>query len=465
MTRSDGNGALWECSAVELARKVRSREASSREIIDAHLERIGSVNPTVNAIIDVLADSARASADAADRAVAAGEHLGPLHGVPVTVKQNIDVAGTATTLGLTAFKDAVAPCDGPPVERLREAGAIVIGRTNLPDVALRWHTDSGLAGATLNPWDPAISPGGSSGGEAVSLATGMSPLGIGTDLGGSLRVPAAACGVVSLKPTWGRVADASVVAPPPTRGIAQMDTTGPLARSVADLRTAFDVLRRPSDRDERYRDVALPDALGSATRFTVVVPDGTHPDVDAAVSATAAMLEASGWTREEVSPPDLGAAFETWLAVIGHDVVELSPILQQVCGDQALQFIELMRAVIPDVDEAAFDGLLRERRPQLVDEWARFQTTIPLVVTPVLTQPTFAAGADLIDPMAVTQSLACIPPVNLLGLPAAVVRAGQAGGLPAGVQLIGPAWREDVCLAAADAIETASGATVPIDPR
>src|SRR5262249_14922149 len=156
MTLADDNAEHWECSAVELARRVRTREASSREIIDAHLERIASVNPKVNAIIEVLADSARESADAADRAVAAGDRVGPLHGVPVTIKQNIDVAGTATTLGLTAFEDALAPSDGPPVERLREAGAIVIGRTNLPDVALRWHTDSGLAGATFNPWNVAI---------------------------------------------------------------------------------------------------------------------------------------------------------------------------------------------------------------------------------------------------------------------------------------------------------------------
>jgi amidase len=464
MARVADTTEIWGCSAVELARKVRTREASSREIVDAHLERIESVNPKVNAIVEVLAHAARSAADAADRAVAAGETLGPLHGVPVTVKQNIDVAGTATTLGLTAFKDAMAPCDGPPVERLREAGAIVIGRTNLPDVALRWHTDSGLAGATLNPWDAAVSPGGSSGGEAASIATGMSPLGIGTDLGGSVRIPAGACGVVSLKPTWGRVADVSVVAPPPTRGIAHVDTTGPLARSVADLRVALDVLRQPSERDSRYREVELAE-LEAPARFVVAIPDGTHPEVRAAVSSAATLLEDGGWTRDDATPPDLAAAFEAWLAVIGHDVVESLPILQQVCGEQALQFLELMVAVIPHVDEPAFDALLGERRPQLVEEWARFQTAVPLVVTPVLTQPTFAAGADLVDPMAVTQSVACIPPVNLLGLPAAVVPAGEAGGLPVGVQLIGPAWHEEVCLAAAGAIEAARGATLPIDPR
>lgn len=463
MTSRDTKTELWARCAVELAGMIRAKEVSSREVIDVHLDRIEDVNPTVNAIVDILASSARAAADRADRAIAAGAPLGPLHGVPVTVKQNVDVAGTATTLGLTAFKDALAPCDGPPVERLREAGAIVIGRTNMPDVALRWHTDSALAGATLNPWDPDISPGGSSGGEAVALATGMSPLGIGTDLGGSVRIPASACGLVSLKPTWGRVADVSVVAPPATRGIAQMDTTGPLARAVADLRVAFDVMRRPSDRDPRYRQAEYGDEL--PTRFSVVVPDGTHPEVAAAVISAAATLEGAGWTREDAAPPDLGAAFETWLALIGHDVAASLPIIQGVCGQQTLQFLDMMMAVIPQVDEATFEALLADRRSQLIDEWARFQVNVPLLLTPVLTQPTYAAGTDLVDPMAVTQSVACIPPVNLLGLPAAVVPGGVAAGLPTGVQLIGPAWREDLCLAAAGAIEAAHPAVVPIDPR
>jgi amidase len=464
MAGNNNRPELWARSAVELARMVRTREVSSREIVESHLARIEAVNPKVNAIVETLASAARASADLADGAVVAGEHLGPLHGVPITVKQNIDVAGTATTLGLTAFTNAVAPCDGPPVERLREAGAIVIGRTNLPDFALRWHTDSGLAGATLNPWGAAVSPGGSSGGEAVSVATGMSPLGIGTDLGGSVRIPAGACGVVSLKPTWGRIADVSVVAPPQTRGIAHMDTTGSLARSVADLRVAFNVLRQPSGRDTRYRDVDIPD-LAFPKRFAVVIPEGTHPEVHASVDSAASALEESGWTRDDAAPPGLDAALDTWLGMIGHDVADSLAALKDLCGDQALQFLDLMLTAIPSVDNAAFEALLGARRSHLIVEWAAFNTNVPLVVTPVLTQPTFAAGADLVDPVAVIQGVACIPPVNLLGLPAAVAPSGEVARLPAGVQLIGPAWREDVCLAAAGVIEAALGVTVPIDPR
>ena len=459
-----GMTELWRLSATELARLIREREASSREVVDAHLDRIDAVNGRVNAIVDVLAEPARAHADAADRAVAAGEPLGPLHGVPVTVKQNIDVAGTATTLGLQVLKDAIAPQDGPPVERLREGGAIVIGRTNLPDVALRWHTDSSLAGATINPWDADASPGGSSGGEGVALATGMSPLGVGTDLGGSVRIPAAACGVVSLKVTWGRVADVSVVAPPPTPAIARVDTTGPMARRVADLRVAFDLLRRPSERDARYRAADLPDRV-DPSKFAVVVPDGTHPDVAAALERAAGALEEAGWTRGDTAPPDLGAALDMWLALIGHDIIESMPVLRQICGEQGLAFLDLMVSALPTIDDETFDAQLNGGRDALIAEWAAFQSSTPLVVAPVMTQPTYAPGADLVDPLSVLASLACVPPLNLLGLPAAVVPVGRSGNRPIGAQLIGPAQREDVCLSAAEVLEAAGSPVVPIDPR
>jgi amidase len=243
-----------------------------------------------------------------------------------------------------------------------------------------------------------------------------------------------------------------------------MDTTGPLARSVADLRVAFDVLSRPSDRDPRYRQVEFP-ARRRPSRFAIAIPDGTHPDVRAAVLSAGAALESAGWVRDDAAPPDLEAPFEAWLAVMGHDVVESLPIVRQVCGEQALRFLDLMVGAIPAVDEAAFEGLLGERRARLAEAWGRFQATVPVVVTPALTQPTFAAGADLVEPMIVAASVRCIPPVNLLGLPAAVVPVGEVGGLPIGVQLIGPAWCEDVCLDAAGAIEAARGTRRPIDPR
>ena len=206
---------LWRKSALELAAMVRGREVISREVVQAHLDRVEAVNPHVNAIVRLLPGQALAAADEAGRVVADGARLGPLHGVPVTVKENIDLAGTPTTQGVPALAEAVAPVDAPPVERLRAAGAIPFGRTNLPDFALRVHTDSALHGLTHNPWDPQRTPGGSSGGEAAALASGMSPLGLGTDLGGSLRNPAHCCGVASMKPSTGAVPAATGAAGQP----------------------------------------------------------------------------------------------------------------------------------------------------------------------------------------------------------------------------------------------------------
>src|SRR5258708_39676623 len=179
---------------------IRDREVSSREVVQAHLDRIEAGNPGVNAIVRVPGDEALTAADKADGEVAGGAQLGSLHGIPFTVKENIDLAGPATTQAVRALADAVAPVDAPQVERLRAAGAIPIGRTNLPDFGLRVHTDSFLHGLTRNPWNPQRTAGGSSGGEAAALATGMSPFGLGNDLGGSLRNPAHCCGVASIKP-------------------------------------------------------------------------------------------------------------------------------------------------------------------------------------------------------------------------------------------------------------------------
>src|SRR3954469_1574894 len=187
---------LWRRGAVELAGMIAEGSVSAREVVDAHLERIEAVNPHLNAITVVLAEQARAAADAADRAEGA---RGPLHGVPFTVKENIDLAGTPTTQGLVALAEAVSPVAAPQVERLRAAGAIPIGRTNLPDLGLRVHTDCSLRGLTRNPWHAGVTAGGSSGGEGAALASGMSPLGLGNDVGGSLRNPAHCCGIASIK--------------------------------------------------------------------------------------------------------------------------------------------------------------------------------------------------------------------------------------------------------------------------
>jgi amidase len=272
---------LWRMSATELAEAIRTRQASSVEVIEAHLRRIETVNSSTNAVVVVLGEQALHAAKAADRAVAAGDDVPPFHGVPFTIKDIIDVAGTPTTQGFKALAQAYPTMDAPIVERMKAAGAIPIGRTNVPSGAIRWHCDSELWGATVNPWDRTRTPGASSAGEAAAIATGMSPLGLGSDGLGSLRHPAQCCGIAALKPTLGRVPQASSIEPEyATIGMQLTAVAGPLARRVADLRAAFGVLAGPTWRDPWT--VAAPlygPQLPKPVRVALVVdpPGGARP--------------------------------------------------------------------------------------------------------------------------------------------------------------------------------------------
>ncbi len=291
---------IWQLSAAEQAERIAKRELSSVEVVNAHLARIDAVNPALNAIVKVLGDEARAEAVSADRKLAAGEKVGPLHGVPFTVKENIDMAGLPTTWGVPALAQAVTPMDAPVVERMRAAGAIPIGRTNLPDMALRIHTNSSLHGLTRNPWHPGRTAGGSSGGEASALASGMSPIGLGNDIGGSLRNPANACGIASIRPSAGRVPDAGFV---PTQehllAVQLMNVQGPMARRVADVRLGLRVLMGAHPRDPWSIDAPFEGpAVARPLRVAVVAepPGGsTNPVVAATVRRAAKALADAGY--------------------------------------------------------------------------------------------------------------------------------------------------------------------------
>ena len=313
---------LWRESALGLAELIRTGKVSSREVIDAHLARIEEVNPHLNAVVRVLAEGARAAADAADEAIADGRPLGALHGVPFTVKENIDLAGTPTTSAVVALAEAIAPIDAPQVARLRYAGAIPIGRTNLPDLGLRVHTHSSLHGLTRNPWNPHRTAGGSSGGEAAALATGMSPLGLGNDLGGSLRNPAHCCGIASIKPSTGSVPGATVI-PPEDLSLAfqLMAVEGVMARRVADVRAGFNAVAGQHPRDPlsvpaRFTDLAP----GERLRIAVMAepPGGsTHPGIAAVVRAAADALSDAGHDLVEATPPDYERALDLWGRLLG----------------------------------------------------------------------------------------------------------------------------------------------------
>lgn len=461
----------WRLGAADLAAAIRSKKLSSREVVQSHLDRIAAVNPKLNAVTVTLAESALAAADAADHAVAAGGTLGPLHGVPFTVKENIDLAGSATTQGIVAMAEAVPPVDAPHIAQIRIAGAIPIGRTNLPDFGLRWHTDNELRGATKNPWDATRTPGGSSGGEAAALATGMSPLGIGNDLGGSLRWPSQCNGTAALKPTLGRIPDHSALAPadaPPSFQL--MAVQGPMARHVRDLRLAFANMTGPDARDPWWTPAPL-QGPPAAKRVAVTFDPagmGVDPRVAAGVRRAADALKAAGYQVDEVDPPMVAEALECWTGlVLTETAVGFMPILQQIGGKDANTFLNNTLALRPAADSLAAYSSLFAERVTIARAWAQFFELYPVVLGPVSCGQPFAVGEDLAPEggLAIRDHLRLVVALNLLGLPAAVVNAGVDGGLPQGVQLIADRYREDLCLDAAEAVETALGIATPIDPR
>jgi amidase len=463
---------LWQLSAGEIARGVAGREVSARDVVEAHLRRIEQVNPQVNAVTSVLADSALLEADRVDAALAAGQALGPLAGVPFTVKENVDVSGRPTTAGVVAFRDQVATADAPAVAQLRAAGAIPIARTNMPDLGMRWHTDSGLFGPTRNPWDPELSPGGSSGGEAVALATGMSPLGIGNDYGGSIRLPSAAVGTVGLRPTAGRVASASStnpVPPPPTLQLFAVD--GPMGRRVEDVRLAYEQMCGPDPRDPKWVPSAAMRPVRDPIRVAVVSDPGeagVHPTVEAAVRRAADALSEHGAVVEEAQPPRLREAAELWRTLTTAELLGiLDTVVRPLGSPDAFTYLEQSMAHVPRLDLAGYiEGLAR--RHEIAAAWSGFFADHDVVLGPVGTQPIHAVGFDLGGPEnadALWHSHRLLVAVNLLGLPALAVPVGvDDSGLPQGVQIIGDRFGEAGCLRAGVLVERVLGSVTPVDP-
>ena len=456
---------LWQRTATELAALIASGEASSREVVDAHLGRIDEVNGHCNAVVRVLADEARAEADAADAAVAAGDDLGTFHGVPFTVKENLDVAGTPTTQGLPAFADLVAPTDAPIVERMRSAGGIPIGRTNLPELGLRISTDNPLHGLTRNPWDPDLCAGGSSGGEGSAIAAGMSPLGLGNDIGGSVRNPAFCCGITSLKPSHGRLPSYSVFEhdqnPPLSSQV--MLTDGPMARSVSDLRTALRVLHGRDPRDPRSVTVPLEGPETSRRAAVVREVPGTdlHPSSIDGVARAADALVATGWEVVDAAPPELERCTDIWTHLLANDITVLMETARSILSDELGAMLDGFSATVlaPAVVQTEYMRLARE--------WSLFFVDHPVLVMPTWTQPPFPHGADLSEQVGIdglSELLRCILPGNVLALPVVAVPVGVSDGLPLGVQCYADRWREDLSLSAAGDIEAVLGTITPIDP-
>jgi amidase len=460
---------LWQLGALELAQLIGDGSTTSRAVVEAHLARIDQVNPHLNAVVRRFDDEALAAADAADSAVADGRASGRFHGLPITVKENIDLAGTPTTQAVHALVEAIAPIDAPTVERMRAAGAIPIGRTNLPDLGLRVHTHSSLHGLTRNPHHPDRTAGGSSGGEASAIASGMSPLGLGNDIGGSLRNPAHCCGISSIKPTVGVIPMATVI-PPEDMLLAsqQMVVEGPMARRIDDVRAAFEVLAGPSLRDPRTVPVNLTD-LAEGEVLTVAVmaepPGGaTHPEIAAAVRQAADVLSDAGHRVIEATPPSYEEALDMWAALLLGDLAVARPLLDLILGEDARKILDSFGAVAPP-STVELSAHVQGTRFRLMREWSYFFADHPVLLSPTWALPAFEHGADLVDAEAVMRdTLRPVLPANLLSLPAVVVPCGTADGLPVGVQVMGDRFTDLRCLSVAQQVQSSVGAPTPIDP-
>lgn len=461
----------WD--AVDLARAIRLRILSAREATRAVLDRCAAVNPAINAVVHVPEEEALAAADAADAALARGEALGPLHGVPVSTKINVDQKGLPTSNGCVPLRDLVAPEDSAVVANLRRAGAVLVGRTNTPALSMRWFTENALHGRTLNPWHEEHTPGGSSGGAAAAVAAGIGPIAHGNDLGGSIRYPAYACGVAGIRPSFGRVPafNPTMAAERPISA-QLMSTQGPLARRVRDLRLALAAMAQGDARDPWWVPAPLegPSPKRPIRVALSVDPAGTgvHPAVAEAVRRAGRILEAAGYAVEEADPPGFAEAARDWdLLAHGEAGLFMRESFERYGDEGALATYRCMLAQAPAPDIATW-LLAAARRTTHQRAWAAFMAERPLVLCPVSAEPPFPQGLDVAGPdgfARVYRAQQVLLATPLLGLPSVSVPTGLVGGLPMGVQVIAPRWREDLALDAAEVIEAACPMPTPIDPR
>jgi Asp-tRNA(Asn)/Glu-tRNA(Gln) amidotransferase A subunit family amidase len=452
----------------EIAEGIRAKKVSPVEVVEAHLTRIGEMQPKLNAFVHLDVEVARGRARAAEAEAIRGYALGPLHGVPVTIKSCIDAAGWPAAAGSLMRKEYVAATDAPLVARLRAAGAILLGTTNTPEYLMAYETDNSLSGKTSNPWNLAHSSGGSSGGEAAAIAAGCSMGGVGSDGGGSIRVPAHFCGICGLKPTPGRIPSTGHF-PPGGGAFGWIGVVGPMARTIADVRALFEVMagpdagdadsapvavRRVDEKDLRGMKIGVleSEALGRATSET-----------KAAVERAAGILSEQGFAVEPKRLNGLERAVELWWYFFGPVIGDL--IRQGATGQEKLlspmlrEFVALTTAE----KEMNYDEFLQAcgERDRLRGQILRQMGEVHILLSPVSSGPAFRHGEGnwrrgekecYRDAMRFSQWL------NLTGFPGAAVPVGMSGeGLPIGVQVIGRPWEEELVLAVAEAIERGRG--------
>ncbi|MGA2154121.1 MAG: amidase [Bryobacteraceae bacterium] len=456
---------LTTYSATQQARLIRERRVSSRELVTAHLERIAQINPKINAAVEVLAESALAAAAAAD----SSEPRGPLHGVPFSIKDSLELAGAVATAGTLGRKNAAASTeDATLVGRLRRAGAIPIAKTNLPDLLFAFESDNLIFGATRNPYDTSRTPGGSSGGEAALLAACGSPLGLGSDCAGSVRLPAAFCGCAAIKPTSGRLPRTGHV-PPAGGWIEALWQIGPMARRVEDLITVMPLLVGPDERDHTVVDMPLANPRSVRVRdlrvafYTDNGLAAADEEVAGVVRAAAAALAVEGARVEQTRPVCLDSAYEIEMKLIGPDGGDgLRGYLRDI-GSTSVH--PLLTGWLDKLEQyrTGIDGFTH-----YWGEWFRYRAEMAAflacgydaILCPAYIHPALPLGTSILDENFIGFSHTMA--YNVAGWPAVVVRCGESNtGLPIAVQIAAAPWREDVALAVALWLEQAFGGWKP----
>jgi len=450
--------------ATKLAELVRTKQVSPVEVVQAHLERIAAVNPKINAIV-TLADDALKAAKAAEAAVLSGEELGPLHGVPFTVKDSIDSAGVLTQRGSPIFKGRLPDADATSVARMKKAGGILLAKTNLPEFSYWIESDNLLSGRSNNPWDVTRTPGGSSGGESAAIAAGMSPIGLGTDLAISVRGPAAQTGITSMKATHGRVPMTGIWPRAPRR----LWHVGPMARSVRDIALAFSQLVGPDGQDAFASSTVQFDAgIGRQPyrplRLGWMVGPGygpVDPEVAATVRAAAEALKDIGIYVEQVSIPALQRDFALDVFNKLH-MMEMKPAFAEATAGHESEMFKMSKTMLSLPDTSMKDYIEAEQAAERIrDGYADYFTRYDALITHVLPIPAHKHGVEefTIDGQTVdaTYLQGATVPLNVTGLPGVAMRFGTSKeGLPINVQIVGKWQAESTILHVASLLESVS---------
>ena len=455
----------WQMSAVETVELVRSGSVSAAEVAEEHIARIDAVNPRLNAIVLRTDDALRKAATSVD----SGTLAGPLAGAVVTTKINTDHAPYPSDNGIKSLRDNVPGTVHPCIKGILDAGLMMAGRTNSPAFAMRFHTANDLHGETMNPHRKDISPGGSSGGAGVAVATGMCHIAQGNDVAGSVRWPAYMNGVLGLRPTIGRIPPGGSNPNPRTWTSASMSTNGPLARTMADLRAGYRAMCTENWNDPLWMPVPheFP-APASPVRVALVVNDevGVNPVVQATLRRVGALLEDAGYAVEEVSPPMQDVFFGIWQRVGSPDLMfGLMSMLDSIDDSGLTETMNDWRPSFPEPTSQTFIKAIADR-DLLMRAWNTFLSTYPLMVTPMMTEPTMTAGYDKSFPGAMS-SMATIGRwgmnLSAISMPALAFPVGSHEGAPLGVQITAHTWREDLILAAGDALEARLGPVQAVD--